>query len=346
MSAVNPDIPRLVAALQAEFDRLDDGEAMRRRLLSVVEALLPEDPDLRQQTEAAIDQIFTASAPVATLRQFCRQVVALTVEKRPPAGVPSILSAAPEPLAQKRFERFQDLLVAALVHRVHLVTGFFHRRHPKLERETLPPFLLSPEFDRRLAGVIAEQIVPLMMKVPRFVAQCELGRNWKGVGVAEFWAIMAETPALEDRLLSTWRGVWNGLKPVRTKDGKLQVPPGLASLREALAPGEPPAYSLPRIGDDVINLLVRLLSDLRDELERHWQALEQLCGQEVLRRPEVAAEAIAERFQSLPGRLGEFVAILCHYTMTDVTIAFLETVADSSLGTLFLPTFLGRRGKR
>jgi len=346
-AAANLDIAQLVTALQAEFDRIADADGLRQRLLWIVGELLPHDRDgeLRRQTVAAIDQVFSArsATPLPALRQFCKQVLAVTVEKRPPVdGFPAEPPAPPPP---SHYDSFAELLAAALVHRVRQVTTFFHRRNSKFLRETPPPFLLSPEFDERLATVIVEHIAPAMMRVPRFVAQCEHGRNWKGVDVEAFWVIVTEATALEDRLLATWRGVWNGLKPTRTPDGNLATPPGLARIRAILAPGEPPTYTLPRMGDDVINLLVRLLSDLRDELERHWAALVQSCGQEVLRRPEVAAEAIAERFQSLPGRLGEFVAILCHYNMTDVTLAFLEQVADASLGTLFLPAFLGRRGK-
>jgi len=346
LADASPDITTLVTALQAEFDRIEDGDALRQRLTWMVGQLLlrDQDRDLRGQTVAAIDGFFAIrpTPPLPALRQFCHEVLTLTMAKRPQRA--DLLDPADElPSLPSRHDSFADLLAAALVHRVRQVTTFFHRRNPKLQRETPPPFLLSPEFDQRLATVIVEHIAPAMMRVPRFVAQCEHSRKWAGVTTEEFWTIMAELPAMEDRLLATWRTVWSDLKPSRAKDGRLVASPALARIREILAPCEPPAYTLPRIGDDVINLLVRLLSDLKDDLERQWSALVQTCEQDVNTRPEAAAEAVADHFQALPGRLGEFIVILCHYNIREVTIAFLEQVADASVGTLYLPGFLGRR---
>ena len=343
------DLASRIAALQAEFDRVGDSDALRLRLIGMIRELLLRDEDhaLLHQTAAAIDGFFALrpAPPLPAQRQFCREVLGLTMAKRPPRAefVDPADEFSPSPPPPSHFDNFADLLAAALVYRIRQVTTFFHRRNPKLLRETPPPFLLSPQFDERLATVIVEHVAPAMMRVPRFVSQCEHGRKWAGVDAKEFWAIMAEATAMEDRLLATWRAVWSDLKPSRAKDGRLVASPALARIREILAPGEPPAYTLPRIGDDVINLLVRLLSDLRDDLERQWSALAQTCEQEVNRRPEVAAEAIADYFQSLPGRLGEFIVILCHYNTREVTIAFLEQVADASVGTLYLPGFLGRR---
>lgn len=363
------DLSPLVTALQGEFDRQDDPDALKRRLLWVVGELLQRDQDGPQlgQTTAAIEQFFAAKkgAPVESLRPFCKQVVAMTVEKRPmraadltpaapqptpppaPAPAPTAATGAnywareiipPPPVT--RHDDFADLLGASLVFRVRHVTTFFQRRSPRLERPTPPPFLLSPIFDERFAAIIVEQIVPAMQRVTRFAAQFEHAHSWKGMSTADFWERVEGSKALEERLLATWRAVWTGLKPGKGNDGKPVVPPALASLRKALAPGEPPAYFLPRVGDDVINLLVRLLSDLRDELEHHWEALMQICEQEAGRHPEVAAEAVAERFQTLPGRLGEFIAILCHYNLSSIDIAFLERIAKGSIGTIFLPGFL------
>jgi len=347
-----------LAAQEAEFDRIADPEGLHRRIRWVIEQLLRRDEDcaLLGQTRAAIDQFFTmqSTTGVPDLRRFCKQVLALTVAKRPSRAQDLVQATAAaeepaeddEPAATARPPRaslhggFPELLAAALVFRIRHVTTFFHRRNPRIRCGTLPPFLLSPAFDERFETVVAEHIAPAMLKVPRFVAAFEHGRRWNGVSTADFWAIVTEAKAMEDRLLATWRGVWNEMKPSRSKDGRLVAPQSLVQVRKVLAPGEPPAYVLPRLGDDVINLLARLLSDLRGPMEQNWAVLTQICEQEVVRRPEVAVAAVADRIPALPGRLGEFVAILCRYNIAGVDCAFLRQVAAASIGTIYLEQFL------
>jgi hypothetical protein len=365
------DIARFVAALEADFDRIADADGLHRRIRRVVEQLLRREQDQIhcRQTIAAIDRFFaTQPAAMPDLRRFCKQVVALSVTMRPSrAGTlgEAIPDAAPPAPAEAegddgngddvgllpvptRHDSFADLLAAALVYRIRHVTTFFQRRDAHLHRETLPPFLLSEEFDRRFETVIVEHIAPAMMKAPRFVGAFADARQWKRIHTAEFWAIVAENTAMEERLLATWRGVWTDLKPHRSeKSGKLVVSPGLARIRQVLEPGEPPAYALPKVGPEMINLFGRLLSDLRGELDMHWGVLVQIYQQEIERRSYhdrvrsgAMADAVANLFSALPGRLGEFVAILCHYNMAGIDAAFLQEVVESSAGTVFLAAFL------
>ncbi len=370
-TALGPDIAHLIDVLLSELDNTADADALYRQTRWIVEQLLRREQDQVQcrQTMAVIDHFFAMQpAPgLADLHRFCKQVVMLAVEKRPSrvgtlgeTAPPAAESSEPvevddapgddivPPPYPTRHDSFGELLAAALVYRVRHLTTFFQRRKGGLQRETLPPFLLSPEFDRRFETVIVDHIAPAMMKIPRFTGSFEDARPWKRVNTEEFWAIVAEGEGMEERLLATWRSVWNDLKPRRDdKSGKLMAPSGLARIRKILAPGEPPAYAMAKVGGDMINLFVRLLSDLHGELEGHWSILADIYDQEFDRRSfqdrsRVGAmmDAITNLFPSLPGRLGEFVAILCHYNMRGIDTAFLRQVVDASAGTVFLAGFL------
>ena len=377
-NSLGPDITHLVGVLVSELDRTDDADGLYRQTRWIVEQLLRREQDQAQcrQTMAVIDQFFAMpQAPgLADLRRFCKQVVMLATEKRP-SRVASLGEGAPPPAAvapaagikdaieqddvvpppyPTRHDSFGELLAAALVYRIRNVTTFFQRRNTRLRRAAPPPFLLSPDFDRRLEAIVMDQIAPAMLRIPRFAGAFEHARPWKRVSTEEFWIIVAEGEGMEERLLATWRGVWNDLKPRRDdKTGKMMMPAGLAGIRQSLAPGAPPSYVLPKVNGDLINLFVRLLSDLRGELEGYWSILSDIHGQEFEHRHYQdrtraggMADAIINLFPSLPGRLGEFVAILCHYNMADIDIVFLRRVVDASAGTIYLAGFVAPSPER
>jgi len=362
------DMPLGVGGLVAEFDKAVDADELYRQTRRIMEQLLRREQDHAhcRRTMAVIDHFF-ATPPVPgleDLRRFCTQVVVLAAEKRPSrvaalaeAAPPAVESAAedaesgggivPPPYAT-RHDGFAELLAAALVYRVRRITTFFQRRKTGLRRDSLVPFLLSPEFDLRFEAVIVDHIAPAMTNIPRFAGAFEHARPWKRVSTEEFWAIIAEGDGMEERLLATWRSVWNGLKPRRDdKSGRMMAPAGLVPIRRLLAPCESPAYVMPKVGGDMINLFVRLLSDLRGELDGHWSILSDIYDQEFDHRQhgdrfraDIMADTITNLFPSLPGRLGEFVAILCHYNMTAIDTAFLQKVVAASAGTAFLAGFV------
>lgn len=362
-----PPIAQSAEKLEAEFDRITDVDDLHRQVIELVEGLLRREADQLQcrQTLAAIDHFFVpkSTADLTELRRFCKQVARLSMEKRPSRADLPLESAAPPASAERtapmadqaiplpfptRHDSFAELLAAALSYRIRHVTTFFHRRNGAVRRQDLPPFLLSPDFDDQFEAVIAGHIAPVMMANPRFVGSFEHARPWKRVNTEEFWTIVAEGDGLEERLLSTWRDAWNGMKPRRDeKSGRLIAPAGLTQIRAALAPGETPTYTLPKVGNDMINLFARLLSDLRGELDAKWSVLVDLHAQEFERRwvqdrPRQGAmmDAVTALFPSLPGRLGEFVALLCHFNMQGIDTTFLREVEKASAGTVFLAAFL------
>ena len=366
------DMAHLIAALESELDHMDDAESLRRGVRWVVEQGLRREHDKPQltQTLAIVDQFFSvqSAAELDKVRAFCKQVVALVVTTRHargeamPASTTAAVAETPQPEAAQedaeeialpyptRHDDFAELLAAALVYRVRHLTTFFQRRNPRIRRDVPPPFLLSPEFDVRFETVIVEQIAPAMMKNTRFTGALQLGRQWRRTSTEEFWAIVREGEGLEERLLATWMEVWNELKPHRDdKSGKMKVSDGLARIRKTLAGGvgDSAAYTLPKIGGDQINLFVRLLSDLRGELDEHWAVLSDIYDQEIEHpqrrdghRVGATLDALTALFPALPGRLGEFVAILCHYNMAGIDLAFLQRVVASSAGTVFLSSFV------
>ncbi|RAU22524.1 hypothetical protein CU669_07485 [Paramagnetospirillum kuznetsovii] len=367
-SSQNSAIADLVHALGAEFDRFDSAAELNRRIDWVVEQLLRRDEDqpLLGKTKAAIDGFFATrhDADLAEIRDFCRQVVQISIQSRPSRAAAMGQAAAETRAAEEaeeaedgdsspplptRHDGFAELLAASLVYRVRHVTTFFHRRTKTVRRDRLPPFLLSPDFDERFASVITEHIAPTMMKNQRFVGALEHGRQWRRVSTEEFWTIVAEGEGLADRLLSTWRDAWNEFKPKRDdKTGKTVAPAALKVIRKQLAPTDPPRYAMAKIGGDLINLFGRLLSDLRPELDERWSMLSDIYEQELERRSYqdrtrdgAMMDAVTDLFPALPGRLGEFIAILCHFNMAKVDEEFLTQVTRASAGTIFIAEFLG-----
>jgi hypothetical protein len=365
------DVAHLIANLMSQLDQLQDAESLRRGIRWVIEQALRREQDRSHlnQTQAIIDQFFKtqSDADLTKIRAFCQQVLALAMMSRQSraedaVGVRIPVSPGPSPASEigesqgevplpypTRHDDFSELLGAALVYRIRHLTTFFQRRNPRIRRAALPPFLLSPDFDARFETVVVEQIAPAMMRNPRFTGALEHGRQWRRTNTEEFWAIVREGEGLEDRLLATWMEVWREFKPRRDdKNGKMMVPAGLAQIRKTLACEEPPSYTIPKIGGDQINLFMRLLSDLRPELDRHWAVLSDIYDQEIEHprhgdghRDGATLDAMTALFPALPGRLGEFVAILCHYNMPGIDTGFLRKVAASSAGTIFLSAFLG-----
>jgi hypothetical protein len=245
--------------------------------------------------------------------------------------------SVPQPFPE-RFRNFEELFHGALLYRVRQATTFFQRHNPGLARRLPRPFLLSPEFDAKFQQVLEQIIFPKM--TGRMIAQIEDSNKWDGSSSQDFWDFLGRHQKVQDGVVAAWDSAWAQLRQKRTVKtdaaGRsrevLVASAELQKMREMLAPSSVTVYDLPPVRNREIDLFISLLTEFdRDQLELEWEKLRQLYEQEMDKRwyQQQAREGslrdhLLDMLESMPDRTGDFLAVLCYFTMPRVNLKFLE----------------------
>lgn len=292
-------------------------------LTVAMDQMLRRESDLtyRIGTLTEIEETFARGGQLADLVTYAKAVVQRVLEERATFARPA------DTTATRTHPDFESLFRAALRRRVGGALAFFQYRNPIGAREAAPPFLLAPDFSRRLLDAIDREIVPVMMK-SRQMRMIESERDWTPVAEKDFWDL------LEDRqsgVVLLWRQGWDALRPTRKKtaDGvKYAVGPALKRLREELASDD---YTMPRIDDRMISLFASLIDPDQfgaGQLEEAWACLRQIYQREFgAGGDRDATEALLTCFVPVDDSPAEFLALLFYWNFPRIDRRFLTAVA-------------------
>ena len=249
-----------------------------------------------------------------------------------PTQVQIIIPAEPPPT-----DKFGELFIQAMCHRIERVTCFFHRHNPDIARVLPRPFLLSPAFSVQLSALVRDVIAPQMRAQSRNLALIENSRRWDQARVSDFWSTVEANDRFRLALKASWDAFWqrSRQRPV-TKPGingktVLMADPLLQDIRQRLAApaGE---YVLPTIRNPEIDLLTALAFEFNPEqMETLWNRLRQLYEQEMdtrayqdKARDGALRDSFLTAFDYLPDQVGDFMVILCYFCFPNVGLFFLD----------------------
>ena len=308
------------------FDQAKSSKRLEMALTVAVGDLLRRDSDLdyRARTLTEIEQAFVRGGQLSDLIAYAKSMVQRLLEDRVK------LPRAADATANRTYPDFQTVFRAALRRRIGGTLTFFHRRDPLCVREAAPPFLLAPDFSRKLLDAIDRDVVPVLMK-SRQMRMIESERDWTQVTERAFWG------QLEDRyatVVTLWDQAWDAFRPTRrkTESGvKHVVGPALKQLREELAGDD---YAMPRVDDRMISLFAALIDSDRfgaRRLDEVWMSLSQVYQQEMDPRGDqdparegALRDSLLACFERLDESAGEFLALLCYWNFPRVDLRFLN----------------------
>jgi len=249
------------------------------------------------------------------------------------AVAPTSVIIVPPPKAENHPE-FEQLLAAALRHRIGSITTYFQRWNPRVSRSMPLPFLLSVPFGRKMDGVIEEIITPAML-TSRTVRNIGSRHNWAEIDSAAFWEL-AEANGYMETLRLAWQRAWDTLRPQaseRAAEGGhhmvRKVTPALKDLRTRLTGEE---FALPKIGNREIDLLASFLDPeyARTPLENAWTKLRQTYEQELDRRvyqdqarSGALRDSLLACFKPFTNPTAEFLAMLSYWNFPMLSLGFL-----------------------
>ncbi len=318
-------------------------------------------------TRPALAQQGGRSAPLATA--FARRDTDLVFETGVTASDvenPTAIQTVPPPKPQC-YPSFAELFPAALTYRIRLITTFFHRRNPEVNRILARPFMLSPQFDKKFEIVIGKYIVPRMFEISRAMGVLQNSRKWDEIDTERFWEIIDEDAKVRDRVMAAWNAAWDGIKQVRQikeKNGErttvLVAPKILQDIRAELAPVAGDDYELPPVRNREIDLFISLMSAFnRRDLEYYWVKLRQLYEQEMDRRwyqdkarDGALRDTLLDAFANFSDQSAELLALLCYYNFPHINVLFLDrfthnrgtNVAERNEKIPYLMRFLNQDG--